>query len=138
MEGCIGATHGLEPFMLVCDLDGTLLGDEDALKHFFALWNRRTQLEASAGLGTRSRLVYATGRPHGTELGRLHEDWGSWYLNAHWQDGCPGQGPHSPCVNPHLDLLLCPWRAELILAASPLLILRGLRMSGGGGDPSGA
>lgn len=53
------------PFLLVCDLDGTLLGDDEALTTFFASWRARLLLEADMRQAGRSKLVYATGRPHG-------------------------------------------------------------------------
>eukprot|EP00951_Prasinocladus_malaysianus_P016505 scaffold128662_cov42-Prasinocladus_malaysianus.AAC.1 len=55
-----------EPFLLVCDLDGTLLGDESALEEFFRLWKARRSSEKRSRRRTgRSRLVYATGRSYG-------------------------------------------------------------------------
>jgi len=50
------------PTLLVCDLDGTLLGEDKSRAEFFRLWKSRLFLESSSQ--SRSQLVYATGRSH--------------------------------------------------------------------------
>mmetsp|Transcript_7880 Transcript_7880/g.18871 ORF Transcript_7880/g.18871 Transcript_7880/m.18871 type:complete len:98 (-) Transcript_7880:46-339(-) len=61
------------PTLLVCDLDGTLLGEDKSRAEFFRLWKSRLFLESSSQ--SRSQLVYATGRSHGKVSAQTIQKW---------------------------------------------------------------